>query len=67
MSLRLLRRLSGLSQEAIAGRLGVDRSSVSLYEADKVSIPPDRRDKFIETCAPRIDWSAIRDLESVLK
>ena len=66
-TLKVLRVAANLTQDELAGRMDLDRSTISKYESGDLPVPQERRVRFVGECSPRIDWSKLRKLAEVCR
>ena len=66
-TLRVLRVAADLTQDELAGRMDLDRSTISKYESGDLSVSQDQRERFVGICSPRVDWDKLRKLAAVAR
>jgi predicted transcriptional regulator len=66
-TLKVLRVAANLTQDELADRMDLDRSTISKYESGDLSVPQAQRHKFVGVCSPRIDWNKLRKLAEVAR
>ena len=65
-TLKILRVAANLTQDQLANKMGVDQTTISLYESEDYPVPQGKREQFVGLCSPRIDWNKLRSLKSAV-